>query len=71
MKKSSLLISNISILCIVLLISTSPLVSAGEVLHENEVWISGFEDTIGSEWMSFCKIIYSFGELCKLALTNS
>jgi hypothetical protein len=51
MKKARFMIWGIGILCIALFLGTS-FVSAREELHENEVWISGFEDSIGPEWSS-------------------
>ena len=49
MKKSNIFLIGVSVLYMVLLIMPST-VSAREVLHENEIWISGFDDPIGSQW---------------------
>ncbi|MBN2155625.1 MAG: hypothetical protein JW776_06260 [Candidatus Lokiarchaeota archaeon] len=48
--KRSLLITSIGILCVISLLSTIPLVSAREILYEDVVWISGFDDPISSQW---------------------
>jgi len=39
-----------SALCIILLLYTSSNVLAREEVHTNEVWISGFDDPVGSHW---------------------
>ncbi len=49
MKKSNILLWSVGVLCIILLVLPTT-VSAREELHENEIWISGFQDPIGSEW---------------------
>ena len=40
MKKRSILVSGFSILCVIILLSSSSMVAAREELHENEVWIA-------------------------------
>lgn len=49
MKKSNIFLIGVGVLCIVLLVMPTT-VSAREELHENEIWITGFEDPIGSQW---------------------